>query len=266
MGSFPFSTALVTGASSGIGRELARQLGRGGVQVALVARRREELEVLAEEIKGSNGRAIVLPADLRRPEEAVRIIAEAEQNLSRLDLVIANAGVGSEGPIQEAAWEKMIETMMVNSLAPMAMIRAALPGMLKRKSGYIAGISSLASYRGLPRSGAYSCSKAALSTFLESLRVDIRGQGVSVIDIHPGYIRTPMTSKHKFKMPFLMDVDRAAGLILNAIVRKKPVYSFPWQMALLLRIAHIMPIWLYDSVIAFGNREAQDRLPNLREL
>jgi len=253
MGTFPFSTALVTGASSGIGRELARQLGAGGVHVALVARRQAELESLAEEFKRFGGKAIVLPADLRRPEEAQRVVAEAEECLRRLDLVIANAGIGSEGPVHEVAWERIYETIMVNTLAPMATIRAALPGMLQRKLGYIAGISSLASYRGLPGSGAYSSSKAALSTFLESVRVDTRGLGISVTDIHPGYIRTPMTAKHKVKLPFLMDVERAARLILNAIVRKKPVYNFPWQMALLLRIARTLPPSIYDRIVTARN-------------
>ena len=217
--------------------------------MALVARRQAELESLAEEVKRSGGEAIVLPADLCRPEEALRVVAEAESNLRRLDLVIANAGVGSEGPVQQVAWERIYETIMVNTLAPMVTIRAALPGMLQRKSGYIAGISSLASYRGLPGSGAYSSSKAALSTFLESLRVDTRGLGISVTDIHPGFVRTEMTAKHKVKLPFLIDVDHAARLILSAIVRKKPVYDFPWQMALLLRIARTLPPSIYDRIV-----------------
>lgn len=249
MTAYPFSTALVTGASSGIGRELAQQLGSGGVRVALVARRQPELALLAEEVERSGGKAIVLPADLRQPEEALRAVAEAEEGLGRLDLVIVNAGIGSEGPVHEVAWERIYETIMVNTLAPMVTIRAALPGMLKRKSGYIAGISSLASYRGLPGSGAYSSSKAALSTFLESLRVDTRGLGISVTDIHPGFIRTAMTAKHKVKLPFLMEVDRAAHLILRAIVRKKPVYNFPWQMALLLLLARTLPPALYDRIV-----------------
>jgi short-subunit dehydrogenase len=259
MSAFPFSTALVTGASSGIGRELARQLGAGGVHVALVARRQAELESLAEEVTRSGGKAIVLPADLRRPEQALQVVAETEESLGRLDLVIANAGIGSEGPVHEVAWERIYDTIMVNTLAPMVAIRAALPGMLQRKFGYVAGISSLASYRGLPGSGAYSSSKAALSTFLESLRVDTRGLGISVTDIHPGFVRTEMTAKHKVKLPFLMEVDRAAHLILRAIVRKRPIYNFPWQMALLLRIARMLPPSIYDRVVTARND--QNRIP-----
>lgn len=249
MKAFPFSTALVTGASSGIGHELARQLGSGGVPVAVVARRQAELEALAAEITRFGGSALVLPADLRRPEEALRVVGEAEKSLGRLDLVIASAGIGSDGPVTEIAWEQIYDTMMVNTLAPMATIHAALPGMLQRKFGYIAGISSLASYRGLPGSGAYSSSKAALSTFLETVRVDTRGLGISVTDIHPGYIRTPMTARHKVKLPFLMDVDKAVGRILNAIVREKAVYNFPWQMALVLRLARILPPAIFDRIV-----------------
>ena len=242
-------TVLITGASSGIGKALARRLAAGGVEVALVARRRPEMESLAEEIRDAGGKAVVLPADLRQPEESRRVVTEAEQRFGRLDLLVANAGIGSDGPVTEVTWEKLSDTMMVNALAPMAAIHAALPGMLQRRFGYIAGISSLASYRGLPRSGAYSCSKAALSTFLESVRIDIRGSGVSVTDIHPGFIRTPMTSRHEFIMPFLMEADRAAGIILDAIVRRKPVCNFPWQMALVLRLVRALPPSLFDRLV-----------------
>ncbi len=246
MNTFPFSTALVTGASSGIGREIARRLGCGGVEVALVARRTPELERLAEEIRGAGGTALVNPADLRRTEEARRVVVETEECFGHLDLLVASAGIGRGGPVTGISWESLHDTMMVNTLAPMAAIHAALPGMLRRKTGYIAGLSSLASYRGLPRSGAYSCSKAALSTFLESVRVDIRGSGVSVTDIHPGFIRTPMTAHHDFKMPFLMEVDQAVSLILDAIIQRKSVYNFPWQMALLLRLVRILPTAVFD--------------------
>ncbi|MBI1748962.1 MAG: SDR family NAD(P)-dependent oxidoreductase [Acidobacteria bacterium] len=247
--SFPFSTALITGASSGIGRALALVLAQGGVRLALTARRQSELEDIVRMARQLGSEAFIFPADLSRPAEAFRVAAEAENGLGRIDLLIANAGVGKTAPLVNLPWEDIERMMMVNALGSMAIIRAVLPGMIAQGSGVIAGISSLAAYRGMPFSSAYSASKAALSTFLESMRVETRRQGISVIDIHPGYIRTPMTAVNKHPMPFLMEVDRAASLILRAILRKKPVYDFPWQMGWLLRIARLLPPSFFDRVV-----------------
>jgi len=260
--SFPFSTALVTGASSGIGRELARRLGAGGVRVALSARRRPELDAAAEEIARAGGPpATVIPADLSLAEEAFRTVAEAEARLGRIDLLISSAGVGGNAPIERMPWERMEEMVRVNTLGPMALIRAALPAMLERGAGTIAGISSLASYRGLPGSGPYSASKAGLSTFLEAVRVESRSRGVAVVDIHPGFVRTPMTSGRRERMIFLMEVDDAARLILRAIVRRKPVYDLPWQMSLVLRAVRLLPPALFDRFAAGrgGVRASENR-------
>jgi short-subunit dehydrogenase len=262
----PFATALVTGASSGIGRALALELGRRGVAVALAARRRPELETLAAEIERVGTRAVVLPADLAEPAEGLAVVAAAEAALGRLDLVIANAGVGGNAPVAEQAWNDIERMVRVNVLGALAVVRAALPAMLARSSGAIAGISSLASFRGLPRAAAYSASKAALSTFLESARVECHGRGVSVTDVHPGYVRSEMTAGRGRRMPFLMDADRAARLILRAIVRRRAVYSFPWQMALLLGGVRMLPPWLFDRLLAgraerTGAREGAPRPP-----
>ena len=255
---FPFNTALVTGASSGIGREVSRQLGRAGVWVAAVARRQAELETLAGEISRAGSQAFVFPADLSRPEEALRVAADAEKALGRIDLLLANAGIGSHESLARATWETIQRTMMVNSLSAMALIHSALPGMRRRKFGYIAGVSSLASYLGLPGSVAYSASKAALSVFLESVRIETRGQGIFVTDIHPGFVRTGMTAGSTTPLPFLMDAERAAGLILRAIVKKKRVYNFPWQMALLSRIGRILPPAILDPILASRSRRQRD--------
>jgi short-subunit dehydrogenase len=245
----PFQTALVTGASSGIGRALALRLGHGGVAVALVARRLAELQEAARAIEASGGRALVLGADLALPEEAMRVAREAEASLGRIDLLVLNAGIGRNAPLEALAWEEIEATVRVNLLGAMALVRALLPGMLERRSGTIAGISSIASYRGLPGSAHYSASKAALSTFLESVRVESRPSGVAVVDIHPGYVDTPMT-RNRTRRPFVMDAESAVDRILDAIVRKKRVYDFPWQMALLLRVLRLLPAALFDRLLA----------------
>lgn len=252
---FPFSTALVTGASSGIGRELAQQLGAGGVRLALCARRGPELQNAAEEIARRGGPpAEVIVADLSRPDEAFRTVAEAEARLGRIDLLVCNAGVGSNGPVARMSWKLMESMVLVNTLGSMALIRAVLPAMLERGSGTIAGISSLASYRGLPGSGPYSASKAALSTFLEAVRVESRRHGVAVVDIHPGYVRTAMTSTREEPMMFLLEVEDAARLMLRAIVRRTAVYNLPWQMSLLLRAVRLLPAALFDRLASARGR------------
>jgi short-subunit dehydrogenase len=245
---YPFQTGLVTGASSGIGKAIALRLGLAGVRVALVARRKPELEQIAHVISNDGGEALVFAADLCDAEVARESTLRAQAALGGIDLLVANAGMGAPGRLVDLAWAPIQQTFLLNVIAPIAMIHAALPAMLARKSGYIAGISSLASYRGFPASGAYSSSKAALSTFLESVRVQTRRQGVFVSDIHPGYVHTAMTEHHTRPLPFVMEADRAAALILRAIVRRRAVYNFPWQMALLLRVVRRMPPALYDRL------------------
>jgi len=249
--SVPFSSALVTGGSSGIGRALALQLSRHGVRVAAVARRKDQLDRLAEEAGRAGGGCRGLAADLRLPSECFRVVEEAERTLGGLDLVIANAGVGGRGLlVAQTPWDQLAEIVEVNTLGSMALVRAALPGMISRRSGTIAGISSLASYRGFPGGAAYSCSKAALSAFLEAVRVENRGNGITVVDIHPGFVRTAMTAVPGRRLPFLLDADPAAALILKAIIDRKPVFNFPWQTSLILRMIRLMPPLVYDRFAA----------------
>jgi len=121
-----------------------------------------------------------------------------------------------------------------------------LPAMLERKGGHLVAISSLAAWRGMPKSGAYSASKAAVSTFFESLRVDLRRSGIDVTTIHPGFIRTPMTANRKTRLPFLLEPEDAACRILRAVERRARTYAFPWQLASVVRLIRHMPGRLYD--------------------
>jgi short-subunit dehydrogenase len=128
-------------------------------------------------------------------------------------------------------------------------VGAVLPGMLERGRGHIAAVSSVAGFRGLPASGFYSGSKAAVTTFLESLRVDLRSRGIAVTSINPGYIATPLTAKNRFRMPFLMSAERAAVIIADGLERRPAELTFPWQMKLFMNFARLLPNWAYDRVI-----------------
>src|SRR5205085_5302627 len=127
-------------------------------------------------------------------------------------------------------------------------VGAVVPEMVPRGQGRLVAISSLAAYRGLPKSAAYCASKAALSAYFESVRLDLRGTGVGVTIIHPGFIKTALTSDREAKMPYLMELDHAVNKIVNAIEKEKKTYAFPWQLATIVRAGMIMPTAMYDWI------------------
>jgi short-subunit dehydrogenase len=243
-----FRTALVTGASSGIGAALARRLAASGTEIALVARREDLLLALRDEIAAAGGKARVYPADVAVPEAAVEVVRRADDELGGLDLVVANAGMGRSQWAGKLAWEDLAPTLAVNVAGAAATLVAVLPRMVERRRGHVAGVSSLAGYRGMPKSAAYSASKAFLSTFLESLRVDLKGTGVAVTDVRPGFVRTPMTAENRFPMPFLVNAEEAARIIADGLAKKAPVVAFPRAMAAITGTARLVPNGVWDAV------------------
>src|SRR5688572_5712987 len=207
---------IVTGASSGIGRALALELGKRGARLGLTARRAEELLKVAEEVGRAGGEALAMPADVRDPEAMKAAAGRVREKWGRIDVLVANAGMSSTTAATSLNAGEVGDVISVNVLGVVNSVAAVLPSMLERGGGHLVAISSLASYRGMPKSGAYSASKAAVSTFFESLRVDLRKSGVAVTTVHPGFIRTPMTAGRKTKLPFLMEVEPAARLIVRA--------------------------------------------------
>jgi short-subunit dehydrogenase len=242
-----WETALITGGSTGIGADLARVLAQRNVRVAIAARRKEPLLALAGEL---GPRTVVIEADLADPYRAKAVVEEAHAALGHLDLVIANAGTGYNRAAPKLEVEHILDVLRLNVLGACATVTAAIPFMVARGRGHLAGISSLAGYRGLPTSAAYSASKAALSVFLESLRVDLRRSGVVVTDVRPGFVATPLTKKNKFPMPFLMESGEAAERIVRALERRRPVYAFPWPTAALMRLVQMLPNALYDQIMS----------------
>jgi short-subunit dehydrogenase len=244
---------LITGASSGIGRGLAVELGRRGARLGLTARRAEELARVADEVSRAGGQALALPADVRRAEEIDGAAGRVREKWGRVDVLIANAGMSTTTAATRLDAAEAGDVITVNVIGVVNSVAAVLPDMLKRGDGHLVAISSLASYRGMPKSGAYSASKAAVSTFFESLRVDLRRSGVAVTVIHPGFIRTPMTANRKKKLPFLLEVDDAACRIIKAVERRARTYAFPWQLASLVRVIRHMPGALYDRLASNSN-------------
>jgi short-subunit dehydrogenase len=240
----------ITGASSGIGRSLAVELGRKGAALGLLARRADNLRELEGEVQAAGGRALALPADVR-DAVAVRAAADAlRAHFGRIDVLVANAGLIVTTPTSALEPNEVANVMSVNVVGAVNCVTAVVPEMLKQGSGQLVAISSLAAYRGLAKSGAYCASKAALSTFFESIRVDLRGTGVDVTIIHPGFINTASTSDRKARRPFLVELDDATQKIIYAIEARKRSYAFPWQLASICRLGLLVPNSLYDRIAA----------------
>ncbi|MCU0690172.1 MAG: SDR family NAD(P)-dependent oxidoreductase [Polyangiaceae bacterium] len=240
-----FRNAFVTGASSGIGRELAVLLGAQGTHVVAAARREPELAEIVEQITKAGGQANACVLDVTDADATYQAVRSWDKACGGLDLVIANAGTGVAKPAQKLAWSDVEPVLRVNVLGAFATLMAGISCMIGRKHGTLVGVSSLASMRGLPKSGAYAASKAALATFLETLRVDLEREGLTVVDVRPGFVDTPMTRNNKFKMPFLMDVKQAAEMTLRGIERGNAIVAFPWPMAATMSVAQSIPnaVW-----------------------
>jgi short-subunit dehydrogenase len=240
----------ITGASSGIGRALVMELGRRGALLGLLARRREVLQEIVGEVEAAGGRALALPADVRDAGAVDHAAEELRETFGPIDVLVANAGVGATTAARDLKPEAVADVININVLGAVNSATAVLPAMVARGQGHLVVISSLAAYRGLPKSAAYCASKAAVSAFFESLRVDLRGSGVDVTIIHPGFIKTPLTAGRHADMPYLMELDDAVKKIVRAIETRKKSYAFPWQLASIVRAAMIMPIPLYDRIIS----------------
>lgn len=242
-------TVFLTGASSGIGEALAVDLAKKGAILGLLARREELLTELAGKCEAVGGKARVFPCDVVDPE-AVRHAAEKfRAEFGHIDIMIANAGIGgNDAPTRAYEPPSVKKLIDINLLGAVNSIYAVVPQMIEHGSGHLVAISSLAGYRGLPKSAAYSASKAGMTAFFESVRLDNAKNGIDVTIIHPGFIRTPLTAGRANTMPFIMDLDDAIPHFVRAIENKKRFAAFPWPLAMLVRLGKIMPAWLYDRV------------------
>jgi short-subunit dehydrogenase len=250
LGYWTNKVVLITGASSGIGRGVALEIAARGARLGLLARREELLNETVAEARAKSVKAIAVTADVR-DVKAVREAADrVRRELGPIDILIANAGIGTTDHVLRLTPEHTANVMSINLLGAVNSVAAVLPEMVERKHGRLVAISSLAAYRGLAKSAAYCASKAALSAYFESLRIDLRGTGVGVSVIHPGFIKTDLTSGREAKMPYLMELDDGVRKIVSAIEREKKSYAFPWQLATIVRAGLIMPAAMYDWIAA----------------
>lgn len=255
----PLRHVLITGASSGLGRGLALHYAGAGAVVHALARRRPELESLAAEAAGRKAPGQVVPAvvDVGDAEALVQAIRAAEQSAGgALDLVVANAGVGVFTPAYKMDWRTVKQILDVNVVSACVTMAAALPAMVAAGRGTVVGMASLAAFRGFPRNGSYCASKAALHTFMESVRIDLRRTGVRAITVYPGFVKTEMTARNRFRMPFLMELDDAVRIMAKGIDRGDPVIAFPAPMVALMRALRALPRAIYEPMVAQRRRKS----------
>jgi short-subunit dehydrogenase len=241
---FANQVGVITGASSGIGWAVAKELACRGCRVGLIARREDRLRALADEIHAAGGKAAFAVADVGERQQTLAAFRAVRDQLGPADLLFANSGVGLPTPLEPLNVPQTENMFRVNTLGVVYAIEAVLPEMLRRGQGHLAAVSSLAAYKGLPGESAYCASKAAVNVYMEGLRIQLRSRGIFVTTVCPGFIATPMTAVNEFKMPWLMSAEKAAKKIVRALERRCKVYNFPWQTALFTKIGAWMPDWI----------------------
>lgn len=248
----------ITGASSGLGRALVEQYLSAGAQVGALARRTDALSDLRANYPAQLD---LYRADVRDTATVQSAAAQFLQRHDSVDVVIASAGV-SCGTLTEYAedlpvWQQTFDT---NVIGVVKTFQPFLTGMKARHAGVLAAIASVAGVRGLPGAGAYSASKAAVINYMEALRVELRGSGVTALTVRPGYIRTPMTAVNPYRMPFLLDADDAARRIIRAVRARRTLLTVPWQMSIVCRILSVLPRPLFDRLFEHAPRKPRQLL------
>lgn len=246
---------LITGASSGIGRSLARRLALAGDRVALLARRADLLEELAKEIEGAGGVALAVPCDVTDPAAVRAAVAEVEARLGPVETLIANAGGSDPTFMDEFSAHQVESVVRLNLLAVASCIEAVLPGMLERGHGHLVATGSLAAYRGLPSAAAYGAAKAGLANLMESLRIDLRPRGIDVTLLAPGFVRTkPGARKRKRNKPLRMDLEAATERMARSIRDRRGYDAFPRLLVAVLSLSRLLPHRYYDRLVAGRGR------------
>jgi short-subunit dehydrogenase len=246
MNPFDARVVVITGAASGIGRQLSLFLAAEGARIGAIDRQMEGLDALRSQV---DGRALVtIQSDVTDRAGLRRAVDQIENQLGPTDILIANAGIGFETSALSFDAEDINAQVRVNLEGVVNSIEAVLAGMRERRQGQLVALSSLASYRGLPRMAGYCASKAGVNALMEAIRVELAPLGIACTTICPGWIRTPLTANAKLPTLKMMDLETAARRILWAIRRRKTFYAFPpgnaWQVRLLRYLPRSLSDWM----------------------
>lgn len=244
-------SVIITGASDGIGKAMALEFARKGWSLGLLARRTELLEqVRAEALKAGAPRVTFRSVDVSNESDFETALDGLDQELGGATAFIANAGITGRSSLGPDAWTSARRILEVNVLSAIHGLEHMKLKMLARGRGTLAGVSSIAGARGMPTSGAYATSKAALTNHLEGLRVDLKPHGISVVTIVPGFIRTSLTTHNKGKMPFLMEVDDAARVFVSGVIGKRAWSIAPAPFRIIYPLIQMLPRSWFDFLMS----------------
>ncbi|MCC7071423.1 MAG: SDR family NAD(P)-dependent oxidoreductase [Deltaproteobacteria bacterium] len=255
---------LITGASSGIGAALARHYARRGDHVWLAARRADRLADEVASIRSADGTAHAVPLDIEDAEALEPALLELDTKVGGFDAVIANAGVGGKGTTaSRMRYHDVKKVLAINFTGAIATLLAAQQPMLARGRGHLVAVSSLAAELALPIALDYGAAKAGLSYFTEAMRLDLAPRGVQVTLVHPGFVKSEMTAKNRFPMPFILDTDEAAALIVRGVDRGAARVRFPLAYVAAFALAKRLPLSLVAKVAQAQAKPASRGAPRL---
>ena len=240
--------AWVTGAGKGIGRQVALELAKEGWQVMVSARTEADLDSLVQLSISLSGSIKAYPVDVTNENEVKEIIHDIESKFGAIELAILNAGTYIRSGVEEFSAKSFSKQLDVNVMGTVNCFEHVLENMKNRQSGHIVVVSSLSAYRGLPLASGYGASKAALTNMCEALKPELEMLGISLSVVHPGFVRTPLTSRNEFPMPFLMEVEDAARKIINGIENDKFEITFPTPFALIMKLLRCLPYPIYFAI------------------
>lgn len=238
----------ITGASSGLGRAVASLLVAQGYHVAVSARRAEALEALAQELSGAPGQVSVYPLDVTDRDAVSSTVSKIEAEAGAIGLALLNAGTHREVTAKGFSAAAVRALIDLNLMGCVNCLEAILPGMISRRGGHIALVSSVAGYLGLPTSAGYGATKAGLINMAEALKPECDELGIKLQLVNPGFVKTPLTDKNPFPMPFLMEVRVAAKAMVKGLESDRFEVIFPRRLAYILKILRILPYSLLFAV------------------
>jgi short-subunit dehydrogenase len=244
-------SVLITGASSGIGYAVAKRLVNESCKIAVIARSIDKLREFARENSTDNNFILPVGCDVSDKESAHSALDYIMEKLGGIDIVILNAGTSHRLNVENFSSDKGEEILSVNLTGKFYFLEKLIPYFIEKRNGMIVGVSSLADVRGFPRSAFYNASKAAFSKLLESIRIELKEYGVKVITVRPGFVKTAMTDKNEFHMPFLMGAEKAAGIIVKGIIKEKRIIQFPLPTVISTKIIEFLP----DSMFEYFTRK-----------
>ena len=241
----PFPVAWITGASTGIGRELALRLATQGCIVAASARSVAALDSLAVQSQSQPGRIVAMPVDVTDIRDVERTYTKIADELGVPDLCVLNAGTYIPVNAKRLNSSDFDSQFNLNVMGTVRVLEYVIPGMVKRKSGRIVVVASVSGYRGLRTASAYGATKAALINMCEALRMELGDHGIVVQVVNPGFIKTPLTDKNDFPMPFLMPVDKAVDQLYRGLLGNRFEITFPKRFTWMLKVLRLLPYAVY---------------------